>query len=305
MTGQDPRLPSYVYITPEQAKRFAEHTARGIFALGHGEQFWRERQLYLKDRGYMLRPRYMPDWSPSWIGTLMDPIFCEDSIMLIHCNVIDATRSKDGSIISIKTATKNSEEIAIASFLSSEELKRDPANHCVSLLEVFDDPLDPTLSFLVMPYLRPFDDPDFGAIGEAVDFVGQTLEGLLFLHRHRVAHRDCAAANIMMDGRPLYPHGHHPVRRSHAMDTVHELSPLARIDHPVRYYFIDFGISTRFEEGESPYVLGRKGRDKELPELSSDVPYDAFKVDLFILGNLYKKEFVDVRSTCISKRDIY
>lgn len=70
--------------------------------------------------------------------------------------------------------------------------------------------------------------------------------------------------------------------------------PLSRSEHPVRYYFIDFGISSQFAKGDSPYVLGRQGRDKEVPELSSDIPYNAFKVDIFILGNLYKKEFIQV-----------
>ncbi|GBE86795.1 hypothetical protein SCP_1000370 [Sparassis crispa] len=77
-------------------------------------------------------------------------------------------------------------------------------------------------------------------------------------------------------------------------DGIFMLSSLSRSDHSVRYYFIDFGISSLIGKGESPYVLGREGRDKELPEMSSEVPYDAFKVDIFVLGNLYKKEFLQV-----------
>jgi len=30
------------------------------------EVFWRDHQRWLQDCGYMLRPRYMPDWQPSW-----------------------------------------------------------------------------------------------------------------------------------------------------------------------------------------------------------------------------------------------
>lgn len=97
----------------------------------------------------------------------------------------------------------------------------------------------------------------------------------------------------MMDGHPLFPYGHHPVRRGHSPDSVHELVPLSRIDHPVRYYLIDFGISSRFPPGASSFVVGRQGRDKDLPELSSDVPYNAFKVDIFTLGNLYGKDFAE------------
>lgn len=100
----------------------------------------------------------------------------------------------------------------------------------------------------------------------------------------------------MMDGRALYPEGHHPVRRDYSMDAIHELRPLSRTSCSVRYYFIDFGLSRKFEEGESTLVLGRTGRDKEIPELSSEVPYDAFRADVFALGNLYYKELVSVSS---------
>ena len=64
----------------------------------------------------------------------------------------------------------------------------------------------------------------------------------------------------------------------------------------MRYFFIDFDLSVCFEEGESHDVIGDVGRDNQVPELSNDVPYNAFKVDIFALGNLYYKEFSMVRS---------
>lgn len=98
----------------------------------------------------------------------------------------------------------------------------------------------------------------------------------------------------MMDGRALYPNGHHPVWTDCSPDIVEELKPLLRMDHPVKYFYIDFGLSVRFEPDASPYVVGDVGRDAEVPELSSTVPYDAFKADIYALGNLFDKEFVQV-----------
>ena len=43
-------------------------------------------------------------------------------------------------------------------------------------------------------------------------------------------------------------------------------------------------------------MLGTDGLDSDVPELSSKVPYDAFKVDIFILGNLFRKELFLVRA---------
>ena len=37
--------------------------------LGDMEKWWVERQKALELAGYMLRPRYHPDWKPSWTGT--------------------------------------------------------------------------------------------------------------------------------------------------------------------------------------------------------------------------------------------
>ena len=81
----------------------------------------------------------------------------------------------------------------------------------------------------------------------------------------------------MMDALTLYPEGYHPARRFVTPDGQHQATPLSRTDHPVRYYFIDFDLSVRFKEGESHNVIGDVGRDNEVPELSNDVPYNAFK----------------------------
>ena len=98
----------------------------------------------------------------------------------------------------------------------------------------------------------------------------------------------------MMDGRALYPEGHHPVRIEFLPDGAVDAYPLARSGSQVRYLFIDFGLSKLFEEGGSTLVVGCTGRDKEIPELSNEVPYDAYRADIFALGNLYYKEFLSV-----------
>jgi hypothetical protein len=43
------------------------------------EKFWRNNFAYLKDRGYLLRPRFSPDWVPSWKTRGGDPSKAEDA----------------------------------------------------------------------------------------------------------------------------------------------------------------------------------------------------------------------------------
>jgi hypothetical protein len=108
----------------------------------------------------------------------------------------------------------------------------------------------------------------------------------------------------MMDARPIYPQGWHFMAKSFAPDGVTPVTPLPRIDHPVRYYFIDYGVSHRFITGQSHLVLDWGGRDPDVPELKKLQPYDPFKVDVFTVGNVFFKDFYQVfahplcRSSC-------
>jgi hypothetical protein len=67
-------------------------------------------------------------------------------------------------------------EVPIGNYLSSVPLRNDPKNHCVPFLEVLDVPNDEATVIIVMPFLRPFDDPPFGTIGEVFDCLIQLFE---------------------------------------------------------------------------------------------------------------------------------
>lgn len=100
-----------------------------------------------------------------------------------------------------------------------------------------------------------------------------------------------------MDAAPLYPHGFHPIQQDFSLDLQHAVEALPRSSTlpPVKYYFTDFGISTYFDDDTEPrLVLGEDGLDASVPELSAVVPYDPFKVDVFILGNFFKKAVIEV-----------
>lgn len=49
------------------------------------EFFWRTHYDWFKSQGYQIRPRFAPDWVPSWKGTNKDETECEDGLMLFVC----------------------------------------------------------------------------------------------------------------------------------------------------------------------------------------------------------------------------
>ena len=99
-----------------------------------------------------------------------------------------------------------------------------------------------------------------------------------------------------MDPKPLYPKGFHTGAPGLDAEGKGYSNPRQRRNvRSVSYYFTDFSISSWFkDESKERLVTGRDCQDKALPEIHRDEPYDPFRADIFILGNLFKRIFVEV-----------
>ncbi|KAI0047510.1 hypothetical protein FA95DRAFT_1662932 [Auriscalpium vulgare] len=117
------------------------------------------------------------------------------------------------------------------------------------------------------------------------------------MHEQGVAHRDCVFKNMGMDSRVMYPDGFHPIWQDWTPTVSGLARRLPRLDVGPRYYFLDFGISSYFPPGTPrTLVTGNFGRVRQVPELSKDVPYDPFKVDIFIIGNALRQKLYGLYS---------
>lgn len=88
---------------------------------------------------------------------------------------IDATTA-DGRLVYLKLVRTDSEELKIARIFSGPLLCGDPQNHCVPILDTFPDEDDENVTYIVMPFLHPMDQPEFYWVSDVVDFVDQALE---------------------------------------------------------------------------------------------------------------------------------
>ncbi|EJF57673.1 hypothetical protein DICSQDRAFT_173772 [Dichomitus squalens LYAD-421 SS1] len=161
-------------------------------------------------------------------------------------------------------------EVEIAQYLSSETLRSDPRNHTVPVLEIFSVPDDPEATVLVMPLMRRCNNPAWQTIGEVVAFLKQVFEGLQYMHELHVAHRDCVAQNIVYDPRYMYPRMFHPQETDKSFNFKGKARHSTRTACPVMYYFIDFGLSRRYnpEDGPPRERPIRRG-DKTVPEFQN------------------------------------
>ncbi|OAX33044.1 hypothetical protein K503DRAFT_869802 [Rhizopogon vinicolor AM-OR11-026] len=279
---------------------FGQERDRRPGALSVPETWWCQQYLWLKSQGYLLRPRYAPDWKPSWEGTQRSPFECEDGFRGLFGQIMDATRISDGSYVSLKVLKKSQHphEVEIGQYFTSEQFASHPKNHCVRFLGVLSLPGDDDRQVIVMPLLLPFAQPRFDTFGETMECFRQLFEGLLFMHDNYVAHRDCMLWNIMMDAKDLYVEPYHPVKPGMKRDFSGHAKHYTRTQRPPKYYFIDFGLSRRYSADEdNPLEYPIFGGDKSVPEFqnNADVPLNPFPTDVYYLGNVIREEFLNTK----------
>ncbi|KAF5379388.1 hypothetical protein D9615_006642 [Tricholomella constricta] len=267
------------------------------------EMFWVRLQPFLLRYGYKLRPRYQPDWTPSWFKlSSLEPAIknvydFEDALPLARSKLMDATRQHDGAKVVMKIVDTSAEEIQIIRYLTSPELLRDPRNRTVPLLDVLHLPDNDSQALIVMPQLLQFDRLPFRRVGEIFEAIYQYLQasallmnGLEFMHEHHISHRDASYFNLMMDASKIVPRGFHYFHETTHDGLNREFEWLQRWSvRPVQYYFIDFDISHRYLTSKDVKEMSRLGQDKSVPEYLRPGPYDPFKADIYQLGNTLLK----------------
>ncbi|KJA25639.1 hypothetical protein HYPSUDRAFT_37677 [Hypholoma sublateritium FD-334 SS-4] len=260
------------------------------------EEFWVVHQSLLLERGYKLRNRYNPDWTPSWYGKKKVQLYkYPDARCAPPKKILDAVRVSDGKKVTLKVVDID-RDIPILQYLNSPSLLADERNHTVPILDKFPVPHEEHLTWIVMPFLLMFQAPihPFRYVSEIIEPVTQFLEGLEFMHEHGIAHRDACFFNLMVDSTKLVPDGDVSFSdQSRTEDLSRLLTPVARRSvAPLRYFFIDFETAVRFSpDDKNPRCVGRFGQEHDAPELSDTVPYNPFKLDIYQLGMIFPPLF--------------
>lgn len=100
----------------------------------------------------------------------------------------------------------------------------------------------------------------------------------------------------MVDGSKMFPDSYHPMEPDLKRDYSGRARYYTRTQRPPKYYIIDFGISRRYALGdETPLEPPIWGGDKSVPEFhKSTNPCDPFPTDMYYIGNLIRKDFLEV-----------
>ena len=104
--------------------------------------------------------------------------------------------------------------------------------------------------------------------------------------------------NVTLDLAPLHSEIPHPVEKGKSYDFKRRVRKFTRTERPVKYYYIDFGISRRYApDDDAPLEDIIVGGDKSVPEFEgTDEPQNPFWTDIYYLGNLIRTDFLQVRS---------
>ena len=91
----------------------------------------------------------------------------------------------------------------------------------------------------------------------------------------------------------------HPQDTTRNCDFTAQAKHYTRAEYPVKYFYIDFGLSRKYNPADGPpRELPIMGGDRSVPEFQGegyDVPADPFRTDVYYLGNVVQQAFLHVR----------
>ncbi|KAF5391251.1 hypothetical protein D9757_001863 [Collybiopsis confluens] len=225
--------------------------------------YWPKYFPLFKRRGFRLdtvrdvKDHYKQSGAPrsvsEWLRGLDDDALCPDPGL--PDNLFRATRIIDGTKMMVKAVHRASRELDIIRFLSSHPMRRHPMNHCIPVHALIDM-AEESMTFIVMEQWSSqlvFNEPSC-SLFKFLAAIKQSIEHIVFMHRHSIAHLDISLRNLLTDYM-----GH--------------------------YAYIDFELSRKFTDSGSPLVTGRRGTELP-PECTPDSFYDPYKVDVWALGIL-------------------
>ncbi|KAG7451829.1 uncharacterized protein BT62DRAFT_940783 [Guyanagaster necrorhizus] len=260
---------------------------------------WVHHHSFLLESGFQLRPKFHPDWKPTWKSE-REMIFSEEILGhgVLNPDIIDATRIQDGKLVVLKRIVKTEFpfEVELGTFFSSSPLSDNPRNHCVPVYEVLQSPYDPDDQMIVMPRLREMKTPSFDTVGEFVEAFRQIFEGVEFMHENFVAHKDINILNVMVDASKLYPKGFHPVYHFLDNDNIGFATHITRTQCWPRYHIIDFGYSCRYDPSELPFDHIVAAGDRSAPEMERiradpSTRLNPFPFDVYCVANIMRKDY--------------
>ena len=214
---------------------------------------------------------------------------------------MNATRQRDNKEVTLKKLLERPDEQIIARLFSSSANAQDSRNHCVPLLGIIDIPKDDQI-LMVIPFFSPLGNPPvphpvetfrhfvafFTQISEVGSFHHPSSQmnsdraldqNLQFMHEQNIAHR----------GAWMFTH-------RMGRDTVNNIMFDPSEMHPQKgpRYMICFSLSRQYlsqEVIEEPLHVG----DKSVPEHQHGTKCNPFYTDIYYLGNLVRREFIEVR----------
>ncbi|KAI0757695.1 kinase-like domain-containing protein [Daedaleopsis nitida] len=210
-----------------------------------------------------------------------------------------AATADDGRLVVLrilKVGEQGQQHLDVLRYLARGPLSLYSHNHALPLLQEIqvDD-----MTFGVFPYVGGAVRDAYScwpknSVGDLVDMILQMLSALVFIHSHRIAHRDAFKDNFLVEW--------HPESLS--------ATPSAAVERP-RVYLHDFEAAVQFPEGtpdENQVLTGIPMAGiwddyarPSPPEVLSGLPYDPYKVDVWQLGS----SLSDIEMTIVAIDELF
>ncbi|KAG5720190.1 hypothetical protein E4T56_gene3219 [Termitomyces sp. T112] len=201
---------------------------------------------------------------------------------------ISFAQNAQGQHVAIKAVLDGSEELRILEYLHSQGVPRSMGDfhHVIPVLDVLACE-GHWLAIMPRWGVHPLS-PGCGSLKEVFHVIHCLLKGLTYLHKHRIAHGDIKADNILIDHVNVDTY-----------DICNSYRQSLRLQGRVTYAFYDFDCSTMFppsmplEECRLPSQVSYNTLYHQVPgdTLQGEIDFNPFAFDVGMLGVMFCQEF--------------
>ncbi|EEB92034.1 hypothetical protein MPER_09512 [Moniliophthora perniciosa FA553] len=220
----------------------------------------------------------------------IDNLLEEDSTLSTRPITHQKTDGDPGAPFTLLTLETTSSHLLVQLALNHQDLRLDPWNPAPHIICAVDRSQSHDTIFLCVKHLVPYNRIPFRTVAHWIDMFRQLLEGLAFLHEHRILHGGLDVNNLMVDEEEGVPLIMVDISADPIALEGDRPEDFDRTRYPVKYYFANLDKARQSRSRQRHHSVQRSNTMPSSPISGYGIPLltsrSGYSEDIHALGHI-------------------